>query len=318
MIFIGIDVSKDVLDGVRVNRAGKPLASFAVPNTAPGIAAFLDGIRDRSQSVTIAAESTGEFHRLIAIACLERGIRFRLLNPIVVKQFTRATVRKKKTDPADALSIAKLALQGEGQLITGTFYPTVTLVSRTANRLGRVAQVLHLMDRRLERHFPAETELRQQIQRLHDATMRTIGTVQEQAIGAADPALRVLLASIPGIGPMIATTLLAEIQDVHRFPDGKTLVAYAGLDPRVRQSGHTLKRNTRLTKRGSPYLRRSLFIAASIAQRHDPELKAYFERKVREGKRYKEATVAVARKLLYRVHAVWKRGTPYVPAKLST
>ncbi len=62
----------------------------------------------------------------------------------------------------------------------------------------------------------------------------------------------------------------------------------------------------------SPYLRRALYIAASIAQRYDPILKAYYVKKRAEGKRYKEATVANARHMVYRVYAVLKRGTPYV------
>jgi transposase len=88
-------------------------------------------------------------------------------------------------------------------------------------------------------------------------------------------------------------------------------VAYAGLDPKVRQSGITLKRNTHLTKRGSPYLRRAVYFSAVIASRFDPELKRYYLKKRSEGRRYREAMVATARKLLYRIYAVWKRGTSY-------
>ena len=121
-----------------------------------------------------------------------------------------------------------------------------------------------------------------------------------------------LVASIPGIGPAIAAILVTEIEDVQRFDSPQALIAYAGLDPKVRQSGIALKRNTRLTKRGSPYLRRAAYLAASIAQRHDADLKAYYLKKRSEGKRYKEATVANARHILNRVYAVWRRGTPYV------
>ena len=68
-----------------------------------------------------------------------------------------------------------------------------------------------------------------------------------------------------------------------RFKSGKQLVAYAGLDPKVKQSGASLAHNTAITKRGSPYLRRAFFIAASVAQRYDPDLKAYYEKKRAEG-----------------------------------
>ena len=113
-------------------------------------------------------------------------------------------------------------------------------------------------------------------------------------------------------------TLINEINDIDRFPSPKSLVAYAGLDPKVKQSGTSLKHNTHITKRGSIYLRRDIFIAASIASRWEPEIKDYFEKKLGEGKRYREALVAVSRKLLNRVYAVWKRGTPYEKRLITT
>lgn len=133
-----------------------------------------------------------------------------------------------------------------------------------------------------------------------------------------DHTLQRLLMSIPGIGIIIAPTLITKIGDIGRFPSGKSLAAYAGLDPKVKQSGQSLHHNTKITKRGSPYLHQSLYIAACIAARHDPELKKYWQKKTVEGKRYKEATVTTVRKILYRVYTVWKRGTPYMKRELST
>jgi transposase len=121
----------------------------------------------------------------------------------------------------------------------------------------------------------------------------------------------ILLQSIPGIGPETAALLIAELGDITRFKDAQAVVAYIGLDPRVKQSGTSLRRNTRLTKRGSPYMRQALYMAAASAERCDAELKATYDKKRAEGKRYKEATIVVARKLVARVYAVWKRGTPY-------
>ena len=117
--------------------------------------------------------------------------------------------------------------------------------------------------------------------------------------------------TIPGIGVVTALTLMAEVGDIHRFSSPKALVAYAGLDPKIRQSGLSLKRNTRLTKRGSPYLRHGMYLAATVAERHDAYLRTIFEKKRAEGKRYKEATIVVARKLLNCAYAVWKNNTAY-------
>ncbi len=102
------------------------------------------------------------------------------------------------------------------------------------------------------------------------------------------------LRSIPGIGPYVAACLIGEIQDVRRFNSAKELIAYAGLDPKIRQSGRSLNATGRLSKRGSPHLRRALFIAANVARQHDPNFRSTYERKRNEGKRYTVATCVVA------------------------
>ena len=116
----------------------------------------------------------------------------------------------------------------------------------------------------------------------------------------------------------VEADIASEIGDVKRFKHAEQLVAYAGLDPRIKQSGYTLARNTRITKRGSPFLRRAFFLAAAIGKNHDPQLTAYYEKKIAEGKRYTEVTVANARHVAHRVYAVLKRGTPFIRRPLST
>src|SRR3990167_7559165 len=177
----------------------------------------------------------------------------------------------------------------------------------------KVQQHIHAL--RLEQKYlseltgtPAEDGFSLSIVALEQLT----ADLRRQATRHIDPAIYQLLTSLVGIGPAIAVSLSAEIGDIHRFLGPKQLVAYAGLDPRVRQSGTVLNRNTRLTKRGSAELRHSLFLAANIARQHDPELKAYYQKKRAEGRTYTAATVATARKVCYRVFAVLSRGTPYI------
>jgi transposase len=119
------------------------------------------------------------------------------------------------------------------------------------------------------------------------------------------------LLTIKGIGPVLAATLLAEIGDVHRFPSLESLVAYAGIDPSVFESGEFVGRRQHMSKRGSPYLRRALWLAAHSTRQWNPDLDAYFRRKLGEGKPYKVAMGALCRKLLARVYVVLKEGRPY-------
>ena len=119
------------------------------------------------------------------------------------------------------------------------------------------------------------------------------------------------LTTIPGVGPVLAATILAEIGDVTRFPRPSALVAYAGIDPSVFESGQFRGTRQRISKRGSPYLRRALYLAAHSAQQRDAELGAFLAKKLAEGKPYKAAVVATARKLLGRIYVLLTEGRAY-------
>jgi transposase len=120
------------------------------------------------------------------------------------------------------------------------------------------------------------------------------------------------ITSLPGIGPVTGAAILAEIGDIQRFPTPEKLVAYAGIDPSVYQSGQFTASHSRMSKRGSPYLRHALWQAAYMASIHDPELRSFYQRKRAEGKAYGTAIGAVCRKLLHRIFIVLKEQRPYV------
>lgn len=117
--------------------------------------------------------------------------------------------------------------------------------------------------------------------------------------------------TIPGIGNVTAATILGEIGDINRFENPSKLVAYAGLDSSVSQSGEYEAPSGHLSKRGSPYLRKALYHAALRAEFCDPVFHAYYEKKRKEGKHHLVATNAVARKLCHTIFAVLKNNTPY-------
>lgn len=119
------------------------------------------------------------------------------------------------------------------------------------------------------------------------------------------------LASIPGVGPTTGAALLAEIGDVNRFDAPEKLVAYAGIDATVYQTGQFEARQMHMSKRGSPYLRHALWQAASMAIVHDNELRAYYDRKRQEGKSHGTALGAICRKLITRIYIVLKENRPY-------
>ena len=123
------------------------------------------------------------------------------------------------------------------------------------------------------------------------------------------------LHTIPGIGIIGAATILAEIGDISRFKNSSALVAFAGIDPTVRQSGEFNSTHNHMSKRGSPYLRHAIFLAATTCSFHNSPLNAYYKKKRDQGKHHLTATGAVARKLTTVIYAVLRDGKPYEPKK---
>lgn len=119
------------------------------------------------------------------------------------------------------------------------------------------------------------------------------------------------ISTIPGIGSVTAAVILGEIGDISRFSNASKLAAYAGIDASVSQSGEYKSSNSKMSKRGSPYLRKALFNAALIAAFHDPVFSAFYQKKRNEGKHHLTAIGAVARKLCNTIFAVLKYNTPY-------
>lgn len=133
----------------------------------------------------------------------------------------------------------------------------------------------------------------------------------DEAIALLMTELPQFLTTIPGIGLVTGATILAEIRDIARFDAVEKLVAYAGIDATVYQSGQFTAEHAHMSKRGSAYLRRALWQAALVAMRHDPELQAFYQRKRAEGKAHGTALGAVCRKLLGRIYVILKEGRPY-------
>jgi transposase len=126
-----------------------------------------------------------------------------------------------------------------------------------------------------------------------------------------------LLRTIPGVGPITAATIFAEIGDIKRFPTSKQLTAFAGLDSSVYESGTFKSNQNRISKRGSSYLRTALYqatvcgISEQVHGPRNPILSRYYQQKRSEGKPAKLAIVATSNKLLRIIFGIWSRQVPF-------
>lgn len=281
------------------------------PNTEEGIEQFTALL---TPAVTIGIEATGAYHLLFCVRLRERGHGVRVINPLESSRVIQAqSLRRVKTDRTDAIAVRKAVLLGLGYPFTDT-KEVLALKALVVERAGLVAMRAQLKGRR-EAHAAKEAAagpLRDSGASVLKALREEIRDIEAQFL-RYEPAVQALLRTIPGIGVLTAAVLVAFVGDITRFSAPEKLVAYAGLDPRVHQSGTSVRGKGYLSKRGSAHLRHALFNAAFVARQYNPELEAYYRKKLAEGKHYFSAMCAVERKLVHLVWAVWTRGTPFVP-----
>lgn len=327
IFFLGCDVSKTKLDVALVNEHGTVQWHDVVQNEPDAVALFLltlqgaySGAEDASElepcDLRCAVESTGTMHQLFAETCYEVGIPCYVYNPILTKQQIKGSIRAKKTDKTDAVLIARIGLRGDGRVYRPDIYKQTKYESRACSQLANLSGATKRFTTHLEQMLDSELSqvARDMLCELGEQFAATRVQFIADTAAHAPAELCTTLQTIPGVGPFVAASLIGEIQDMTRFAGkhgAKALTAYAGLDPRIRQSGKSLNSTGTLTKRGSPHLRRAAFLSATVARRYNPTLKAYYEKNRAEGKTYKVAMCAVARKQLAIVRAVWLSGKPF-------
>lgn len=315
--FLGCDVAKLKLDLSLVNEHGTELWADHIPNQFEALTVYLLTLAASQPGDTIycVAEATGGYERTVCEAAYAAGLSCFVYNPILTKQQIAHSVRGTKTDRTDALHIARLGLRGEGRRYTPEPYLATKYYARSYQKLGTLEIALRKHEKRLIEVLA--TDASPAILVAFDNVTQSIEQARLQVtkdlVAATHGKVFTLLQTIPGVGSFIAASIIGEVQNMDRFKTTKALVAYAGLDPKVRQSGATLQSTGRLTKRGSPYLRRNIFLAAGVARQYDLNLKALYDKKRAEGKSYTVAICVVARKLLAIVRAVWLTDTPYNP-----
>lgn len=314
-MYLGFDTAKSKFDWSLIDRQGIEQAHGVVSNNTTELVALLltvagNYLGERMQCVV---EATGIYHYPLLDACQAVDIPCIVYNPILTRQQINSTVRGKKTDRSDAFLVARTGWSGGGRVHTPEVYLATKHYGRACHKLsgfgGSFKQYHgHLIDLMAD-SLSVETD------ELLDGITRAIAKARTQLyrdlVASARGETFQLLQTIPGVGPFVAANVIGEIQDITRFPKAKQLIAYAGLDTKIKQSGRALNSTGSLTKRGSSYLRHSLFIAANVARQHDRQFKALYDKKRAEGRTYKEATVVVARKLLLVARSVWLSGKRY-------
>jgi transposase len=304
--FVGIDVSKDRLD-VHVHSSGE---AFAVARDAEGLDQLLARLAPL-KPVLVAIEATGGFETIAAAHLAAAGLAVAVVNPAQVRAFATALGKRAKTDPIDALVIARFAATARPQPKPA---PDETLQA-LADLVTRRRQIVAMIGAEKQREKRATARLRKSITRLLKALQKELSEVEADIDDTmrGSPLWRDkedLMTSVPGIGQTIARALLADLPELGQI-NRREIAALAGLAPHTRQSGQWKGQSFISGGRADP--RASLFIAAMVAARHNPPLKTFYQRLIAAGKPKKLALIAVARKLLTILNAILRDKKPWQP-----
>ena len=385
-VFVGVDVSKDFSTAQGVDKNGKKLFYLRFAMNAGGFSELLKAMIksiEHITEITAAMESTGCYHINLFSFLSAEGVTCVVVNPLLITNFARLSLRKTKTDKKDAHTIARFLLANEKSLSAIAFSQDTqdikdlsreresmtVLISGMKNDIKRLLQgtfpeleklcspygetMLHFLKR-----FPSGRLVRAAKQRdiekaliCPDEKRKRVTVSAEDIIAAAKTSVassgaakelilsekistllylqekneRItevlietceslmiekldIIRSIDGVNDITGSTFLAEIGDINNFTSYKHIIAFAGLDPSIHQSGQYVGRST-ISKRGNRHLRRIIFLMTLCAVRCKNAFREYFLRRKQEGLPPKKAILATAHKLIRVIFAMLSNKT---------
>lgn len=310
--FLGIDIAKKTFNVVLLRN--DKLRHKKFENSLEGFKQ-LDSWLVKQGVIEIHAclEATGSYSEGLALHLHQAGHKVSLVNPARIKAFGQTELRRNKTDRADATLIARFCSMHhpaawvpppaeirELQALVRHLDDLIGTRCQLANRFTDGPKVQSVLESLQSLIKALDAEIEQTRKKIREHIHRHPGLKED-----CD-----LLETIPGIGAHTATTLLAEIEHLRHYKHARQAVAYAGLSPRLRESGTSGKRS-RLSKTGNSRVRKALFMPAISAKKHNPVLRQFSERLALRGKSKMAIIGAVMRKLIHLAFGVLKTRKPF-------
>ena len=317
MYIVGIDIGKNHHEASIVSPEGKQIGrSLRFATTHKGADSLMSFIFKNigNSPCVFGMEATGHYWYPIYSFLKAKGYTIYVINPIQSDSLRKMYIRQTKNDSIDSFLIAEVIRFGQfGTTSMGILEKYLTpenienapidelfeiIKDKSHNRLTK-AKAISIKEAAADTfgikiaQDAFSFQLKQLIDRMNFLD-KQIEALDCQILEYYEK-FDCYLHTIPGIGIIGAATILAEIGDISRFKNSSALVAFAGIDPTVRQSGEFNSTHNHMSKRGSPYLRHAIFLAATTCSFHNSPLNAYYKKKRDQGKHHLTATGAVAR-----------------------
>jgi transposase len=307
-VTVGIDVAKATLE-VAISGRDKALT---IANDEAGCAALLAELSSSAVGLVLF-EATGGFELECATALQLAGLAVAVVNPRQARDFARAMGHLAKTDRIDARVLADMARtllhRGDLSKLVKPLPEAQQLELQGLVTLRRQLMAMKLAeDHRMKMPGVRQRRSLNTIIKALDRELARVDKELQDFVGAHHAELAALLNSVTGVGKATISTLLAEVPELGKL-SGRELSALVGVAPINRDSG--TMRGKRAIFGGRPDVRRVLFMAALVASRHNPVIKAFYQRLLAAGKPKKVALVACMRKLLTILNAMVRTGKPW-------
>ena len=309
---IGIDISKEKFDACfSIQPCGYSSRTYTYD--AEGVRSFLKEIPNDCICVM---EATGVYHLRLAYALNKQGIAVSVVNPLSVKNFSRAVMCRTKTDKADARQLVDYARRME-----------LTEWKPTSDNYIRIQQIY----RSIELFLTNITQFENQLEAINNSPVcdpglcrmlhnhikrlnKQIGMLEkliEELIAQEDATVVEHISSVPGVGKKTAIALLTATKGMHCFDNYRKLSSYFGLCPRIYDSGKSVHGKAHICKMGMGWIRKLLYMCSISAIRHNRACAALYIRLKEKGKPIKVILIAVVNKLLKQIFAIVKNNTVY-------
>jgi transposase len=325
-VFAGLDVSAREISVARLRSKEETptVASFA--NNASGHKALLAYLLQGTEHVRVCLEASGNYSLDLALALhAHRQVEVSVVNPRRARRFAESLGERSKTDPVDARVLCEYAARMPWVAWRPPTARALRLraITRAIESLG----VMHTQEKNREHALKASQALPSLVIREMRRHQRYLENRMEQLRREArrlivkDPELDrrfCLMLTVPGVAETSALQILGELVVLPDGLDARQWVAFSGLDPSQFTSGTSVEKKPRISRGGSRHLRRALYMPALVALRREPHLRAFYQRLVSRGKARLQAVVAVMRKLLHALFAMFRSNQTYDGSKLCS
>ncbi len=310
--FIGIDVSKDTL-AVSIYD-GKEFISKEFDYSKKDITKeLINPFKDKKDSTIFLMEATGIYHTKLAYWLHQEGFSVSVINPLIIKSYSNSKLRRVKTDSSDSKLIAQYAFKNYDEL---TLFKVKSKEQKEIDDIVKAIDDINLANTALNNQIKALKEkayyssevvkLKQELLEKNSEVINKLKKLLNKKLKENFSKEYELLNNIPGVGIMVSSMVIAVFNNFKEFDSAKKVCSFIGIAPSPYESGTSVKRRGRISKKGSPIARKILYMATLSAIRYNKTIKEFYERLLQKGKTKMTAVIACMNKLIRIIFAVVK------------